>query len=216
MKIKYAFTILFFVFSFRAFGQVEVSAGMGLSYFFDGDLRDYVNELTSNSSLKSFNSQVEFFGEIDLPKQSSFEWGLEYAYSIFSFHYDFGPSLYDLILNSHKPTLFYYYVIRGKGYEFKFGGGLGVRILQFKEKLPYIVTYDSHALLGWGTALKTQALTALGNNLFAVIAANFRWDAPGTYQKSLNQLYGGSSRLGTQINFNSISFGLLVGLTYKF
>ncbi len=216
MRIKNILPFLFLIFSIKTFAQVEVSAGMGLSYFFDADLRDYVNEFTSSNSMKTFNSQVEFFGEIDLPIKGVFEWGIEYAYSIYSFHENFGYSLYDLILNNHKPSVVFYYVIKGKGYRFKFGGGMGVRILQFKERLPYLSSYKVNNLVGWGALLKSAAITSLGNNLFALIAVNLRLDEPGSHEIEQAKLFNNTSFNSGKINLSSFSFGLLVGITYQF
>jgi len=216
MRIKYLLPLIFLFFTIKSYSQIEVSAGMGLSYFFDSGLRDYVNEFTASNSLKTFNSEVEFFAEINLPPRNFFEWGVEYSYSIYSFQYDFGYSLYDLVLNSHRPSLIYYYVISGSGYKLKFGGGVGLRLLQFKEKLPYLSSYASHILIGWGFLFKASAFTTLGNNLFAVITANIRRDLPGTYTLANVKLFNNTDSSNGKINFNSLSVGFLVGISYQF
>jgi len=201
-KYLLAFLLLSFT---NIFAQFDLGAGMGLAFFSSPDLKDYLNGSFANSTnkLNTFNSSADFFVELGYNINKNYQIAVEYNFNIYSFNSPLGVGNYNLSVDRHKPTLIGYYVIPGIGYKFKFGGGIGVRILQAEETIYEPVNYSTK---GVGFLLKVQGDTKLSDNFYALIAGELRYDLPGTIQTLAKATIG----------FNSFSAGLKLGVTYYF
>ncbi|MBU1099851.1 MAG: outer membrane beta-barrel protein [Bacteroidetes bacterium] len=190
--------------------QFDISTGMGISYFNAASMTDYINvNFAGANQLKSFNSSVEFFIEGDYEINPSFQVGLEYALSLYSFNSNGAIAYYDFSVNFHKPTLLAYYVIPGKGYKFKFGGGLGYRSAQVTEKIGTDREYSSS---GVGLVLRAQGITALSENFFAMIGADARYDYNGEPKDGETYIINGLD--DSYVNLNLISVAFKIGVVY--
>lgn len=195
--------------------QLDLSAGMGINVSSKSSLKDYINVSFAypGNEIQSFETEAEFFGEADYQVNEKYDVGLEYAVSIFSYNNSLGLGVYEFSLVHHKPSLLGYYVIKGQGYKFKFGGGVGPRIAISTEKLPNTTLGTDYSAVGWGMVLKTYGMTALGDHLFAYIGGDLRLDMPGVPEGNGIKLHDNS--INEDVNLNSISAGLKLGIVYS-
>lgn len=213
MKKIFISLLLYMLWCNVNYSQVDITASMGINFVNNTSLQDYVNTLLSAEELGTFNSAFEFHLETDYSLAEKFQFGMEYVYMIFSHNSSFtGGVIYDISYIHHKPSLIAYYVISGKGYKFKFGGGAGIRIIDLDEKIQITKNYTS---VGFGILLKAQAHTSLGDNLYANIAGNIRYDIAGE-PKDADDNYFRYNFSDEKVNINSLSFGLNLGLSFFF
>lgn len=211
---KLLFGIVLIISSAQIYAQVDVMAGMGITFQSNPSLKDYIDNLTpGGEGLAQFSSAVNFFGEIDYSINPTFDLGLEYEYKLSSYNTAFGGAgNYDLSYVTHSPSLLAYYVVQGVGYKFKFGGGAGYRIVAVDEELPTSNTVTNFTANGFGMLLKAQANTLLGGDFYASIGADIRYDIIGEATDG-NQTFG-STALKEKIDFNTIAFSVKVGISY--
>ena len=142
----------------------------------------------------------------------SFEITLEVAYQIYSFT-DVKPQGKDeLSFNNLMPSLMGYYVLSGDGYNFKFGGGAGVRFVSVEETRNISVAKTNYSSVGFGTILRIEGNTLLGGNVYANIGADMRYDVNGEPENNGEPLYNISQK--ENVNFNTLSIGVRLGITY--
>jgi len=205
MKIKITlFLALIFVSS--SYSQVDLSVGMGINYASAPSLKDYINANYAGD-LATFSSSVEFNGEVLYTISPSFQLGIEYAMSIFSYSTRAGFN-YDLNYNLHKPSLLAFYVLAGEGYKFKFGGGAGPRLASVKEEIHSAIDYSA---IGFGLLLRGEGHTGLGGNFYAMIAVDMRYDLPGRPKDGDAYLGGNTTQ---EVDVNTLSFGVKLGISY--
>ncbi|MCU7491371.1 MAG: hypothetical protein HF309_16850 [Ignavibacteria bacterium] len=216
--------IIFFVlllFSVRANAQsqlFEINAGMGIDMSATPSLNDYINAsfATSEDQRSSVNTNVEFYGEVGRQISEHFQMGVEYALAVSSYNtVNFKAGKYDISYTIHMPSLMAYYVINGNGYKFKFGGGAGYRLASVDETLSYYSSAVNYTSSGIGLLLKADGSTSLGGNLYANIQGLIRMDFIGT-PKSGNTRLAYNNIANEDVNMNSISAGIRLGLTYMF
>ena len=194
--------------------QISLRGGMGINFINTPSLRDYLNvtQATSADQLASFNTAINFFGEVDCRTAKDFELGLELAYLYNSFAFPSVTGRYELTYGVLMPSLLGYYVIDGPGYNFKFGGGLGPRFASINESiLPFSNSYKS---VGFGILLRALGNTALGSNVYANITGDLRYDRNGTPKNNGNPILNRAA--DSEVNLNSFSLGLSLGITYIF
>lgn len=213
--MKKIFLAAFIVFSSNIFAQVELSGGMGIGFVNNSSVEDYVNVnfAQNGNNLKTFNSAIEFYLEGDYYIAEAFQLGLEYDMLFFSFtDIQAGSGNYELSYNNHKPSIVAYYVFKGNGYNFKIGGGAGPRLVSLEEKLPFIRNRVQYQSTGFGIVIKGQGNTLLGGNFYANIAVDMRYDIPGEPESNGNKLF--NNGLQENVNVNSLTFGLKLGISY--
>lgn len=193
--------------------QVDLSAGMGISFVNNSSLQDYLNSsFPSSDNLGSFNSFLDLYAEFDYSLSEKYQIGFEYYYSLFSYNSAYGVlGQYELTTKHHKPSLLVYYVINGYGYKFKFGGGAGIRIIDLDEKIGLIKNYST---TGVGFALKAQGYTALSQSVFANIGVTARYDLPGEPENNGKKII--DNTIDKPVNINSLSVGVNLGISYFF
>jgi hypothetical protein len=196
--------------------QVDLSAGMGINLSSTASLNDYINSINRTSQVSSFNSNIEFFGEVGYNYSKKMIIGLDYGYSIYSYTNDFSEiGKYEISYNQHSPTLMVYYVIGGEGYKFKFGGGVGIRYVVLKETLPQSNKSADYSTTGFGGLLKIEGNTAISEKVFAVIAFTLRLDYPGIPKNNGTSLSYSPSSI-QNVNVNAVSGGIRLGILYTF
>ena len=219
--------LLLTVISFsQVFSQIEISTGMGVNYAANPSIKDYINSNFDSGKglLKTFSTQVEFYGEGVYSISKHFELGIDYGMSIYSFTNTTNIN-YELSYTVYKPSLVAYYVIPGKGYKFRFGGGMGLRMVSLDEKIWTTVNYSGN---GFGFLARAEGHTSLGGNFYAMIAADMRYDiiskvSNGTsvLTSNKNRIFAGNSQsdfdsVGTKVNINTFSVGIKLGISYFF
>lgn len=211
---KYLITVLFLVISSSVFSQVSVTGSMGINYFADPSLRDYLNmNYPSNSGLvNTFISSVGFYGELSMPVSPHYDLGLEYMYQIYSYN---SPSLsggvYNFSLDQQRISLIGYYVIYGEGFKFKFGAGGALKIASVDEEIYSSTNYKS---TGVSLFIRANGLTSVGKNIYANIGVEAGYDLTGEPSNGGNKI--GNGTLNQNLSLNSFFVGLKIGITYTF
>lgn len=212
IKKLFLFAVLL---SVNLFPQSFVRGGMGIQFQSSPSLTDYINQNFASPAeqLASFSSSVIFSAEGGTRISANTELALEVAYLINSYTYNYDLGQYDLSYGIMMPSLIYYYVIDGAGYNFKFGGGAGIRLVNAEEKLPRLtpVKYTSN---GFGVVLKADGNTILGGNFYANIGGEIRYDLNGEPENNGDHIRNNIYK--ENVNFNSLGFGVRLGITYQF
>jgi len=211
---KLLFITIVFISNTIAFAQIELKGVMGIYFSSIPSMQDYINQsgLASNNQLSSFVSSVMFAGEAGIFINPGFETSLEAAYQLYSYTNGSSQGQYELTFSNLMPTVFAYYVLAGTGYNFKFGGGLGVRFVNVDESLPatgFTTTYNS---VGYGIVGRIEGNTLLGSSIYANIGADIRYDVNGEPENNGTPLYNNLQK--ENVNFNAFSLGVRLGITY--
>jgi hypothetical protein len=191
----------------------EVRASMGIDFVSIPSLKDYIDQL-QYEQLPDFNSAVNFSGSYGRMLSESYQLQAELGYLLYSFTSSGTDGQYELIYSLIMPSILNYYVLTGKGYNFKFGGGVGVRILSVEESLPGTGSSENYSAVGYGFILRAEGNTAIAENVFAHIAADVRYDVNGEPENKGENLYNVVYK--ENVNFNSLSFGIRLGISYQF
>lgn len=207
-------SIIFLISLINLSAQFDITGGMGISFQSTPSLKDYIDNLApAGEELAQYSSAVTFFGEIDYSMSPTFDLGLEYENKLFSYNTSFGGlGSYDLSYTSHSPSLLAFYVVQGAGYKFKFGGGVGYRIISVDEELPTSNSVVNYSANGFGVVLKTIAHTLLGGDFYASIGADIRYDIISEASNNENTL--GAAGLKEKVDFNTLAFGVKIGVSY--
>jgi len=195
--------------------QGELKAVMGINFFSTPSMQDYINQLSFvsfDNQVDSFNSSVIFAGEGGLFLNENIEMTVEVAYQIYSHTASSIFGQYDLIYNNLMPSILGYYVLGGNGYNFKFGGGIGIRFPVVDESLPATGSTISYTSTGYGVIARVEGNTLLGGNVYANIGADIRYDVNGEPENNGEPLNNSSQN--ENVNFNTFSIGVSLGISY--
>lgn len=209
--MKKILTLIFIIIiSVISFGQNsnEVRASMGIDFVSVPSLKDYL-ELNYTDRLSDFSSAVNFSGAYGRMLGESSQLEFELGYFLNSYNSSSSLGNYDLTYSLLMPSVLYNYVISGNGYNFKFGGGAGLRFLSITEKRPGFLD-DNYSSTGYGFILRGVGNTAIAQNVFAYISADIRYDILKESELSTE-----GNTIG-DVNFSSLSFGVRLGISYQF
>lgn len=204
------------IFFFNSFGQVDLRIGMGLDFINSPSLTDYINQsnFSGGSDISSFATAINFSGEIALRIADDFQLAADVGYQLYSHNANVMLGRYDLTFNNIMPSILTYYLIQGVGYNFKIGGGGGLRFVSVEQTLPASVSPDLFSSIGFGLLLRAQGNTLLSDKIYANISLDFRYDANGIPEKDGRKLY--NNVLQENVNFNQLALGVKLGVYYKF
>jgi hypothetical protein len=203
--------ILSGLFITSSYSQYELRAGMGINFGSSPSLKDYVNQVAGYNAMGSFNSSVVFSGEFDYYVSQTYDVGLEVAYLLNSVTFStYGT--YDFSYHIIMPTVTSYYVIRGDGYNFKFGGGVGLRLVSADESIPATPTATNYTSTGFGFLLRAAGNTRLSDNVYVYVSGDIRYDLNGDL-KNWNAHHSSNYN---QVNLDTFSAGVNLGITYSF
>lgn len=212
-------TFLFMLLSFVSLNTLaqenELTATMGIDFISTPSFRDYINQnYVTGEEISDFSSAVQFTVKYGRMINPGFMIAGEVGYRIYSYNNFFSLGQYDVSINSLLPSLLAFYVHSGDGYNFKFGGGGGLRILYIIEKLPGEATSTDYNSTGFGFLLRGEGTTRIDGNLHAHIGADVRYDIAGNPEKKSGSL--SSNRAFEQVEFNSLIVGVRLGISYYF
>jgi len=210
---KILFIVLVTVISMQA--QWEVRGSLGLNIVRMPDLTDYLNTnyFLGNDRLNDFIPAVETGIEVGYQLEEHFQVACEFSYEYNSFSYPIINSSF--AYNSLQPSLLGYYTINGKGYQFKFGGGIGPRFIIASEPSIYTTALLKYTSTGYGLVGKIDGITSLGGNYFAYIGVDLRYNNNGNLSDA-NGKEKLSNVTNTALSLNSLSAGLKVGIAVTF
>ncbi|MCZ7614862.1 MAG: hypothetical protein M5T52_15345 [Ignavibacteriaceae bacterium] len=180
-------------------------------------MQDYINEnyAPSGSLLGTFSSAIIFTGEAGMFLSKSFELGIELPYQIYSYTENVGLGQYELAYNSVLPSVMAYYVLMGDGYNFKFGGGAGVRFVSVTESKKWQGTDEAFNAFGFGGLLRVEANTALAENVYANLGLDMRYDINGEPEDNEGKTLINNVQ-NENVNFDTFSLGVKLGISYLF
>jgi len=215
MKSFFLFLILIFVIG-TSQAQYSLRASMGIDFTSTPSLNDYINQTfpVGDSPLGDFNTAINFSGELGYSLTNTFQVGLEMGYLLNSFNYSNDLGKFELDYNVASPSLLGYYVLNGNGYNFKFGGGFGLRFVNVDLSFPGTTVITNYSNTGFGFILRTEGNTLLGGNFYANIGADLKYDINGSPKFGEANLYNNTSR--ENVNLNSLAVALRLGIAYIF
>lgn len=211
---KVLLAALLFYSSTLVFAQGELKGVMGIYFFSSPSMQNYINQAgfdNSDNQVGSFVSLIMFAGEGGLFLNPDFMITLEAAYQIYSYTSSGIDGQYKLSFNNILPSLLAYYILSGQGYNFKFGGGTGLRLVSVDESLPALGSSDFHSV-GFGFIGRIEGNTLLGGNVYANVGLDLRYDLNGEPESNGTTLR--NNVLDENVNFNALSIGLRLGITY--
>jgi hypothetical protein len=208
-KILISFIVIIAFVSSIAQTQNEVRGSMGIDFVSIPSLKEYIDQLPYEE-LTDFNAAVNFSVSYGRMISESYQLQAELGYLLYSFNSNGIDGQYDLTYSLLMPSILNYYVLNGTGYNFKFGGGVGLRYLSIDESLPGTGSSDNYSSTGYGFILRTEGNTAIAENVYAHIAADVRYDIISEAEPSTL-----GNKIG-DVNFSSLSFGLRLGISYQF
>lgn len=189
--------------------RISISAGMGANFH---NAQDIVNLINSNSLITrrvdDFQSGVEFFGTVGVPLSLDWEVKVEYVYLIASYSEGtpFGNAEFSYSL--HMPTLIGQYVLHTEQtYNFKAGVGFGYHFGAYTQK--YSLVDGTYKGSGVGALIELEGNTALGEDVFAHLGTQIRWDFVGDLKNAAGESPGGT--FATSLHFFSV--GARLGVT---
>lgn len=214
--MKKMLVIIILIFAANSFAQEnELTATMGIDFMSTPSFRDYINQnYATSEEMSDFNSAVQFTLKYGRLLNPDFMLAGEVGYQIYSYNNFFSLGQYDVSINSLLPSILAYYVLAGNGYNFKFGGGAGLRLLYITEKLPGEANSTEYTATGFGLLLRGEATTRIDGNLHVHIGSDIRYDLAGKPQKSQDAF--SSNKTFEQVEFNSLIIGVRLGLSYYF
>lgn len=197
-----------------SYSQIKLRGGMGVDYVSTPSLYDYFNQNFGqpNSQVGSFAAAVNFSFEADYEAAARYEIGLDFAYRLYSYNNTNDLGKYNLGYHNLMPTVVNYYVINGEGYQFKFGGGAGLRFLTADETLPGSPSTQTYTSTGIGFLLRAAGNTKISRSFYANILVDIRYDLNSEPKNNGKSLYNPAMK--NNVNFNSLSAGVGLGITY--
>ena len=207
---KIFFLVIVTVISMQA--QWEVRGSMGLDIVSMADLKDYLNAnyFSENDRLSQFSPSVETGIEVGYQLEENFQLACELSYEYNSFLSTIISSK-SFSYNLLQPSLLGYYTINGKGFQFKFGGGIGPRFVFASETSPYTNSILKYRSAGYGFVAKVDGITSIGGNYFAYLGFDLRANQNGSLSDS-----NGKEKINNVTNaalsLNSLSAGIKIGI----
>lgn len=195
-----------------------VSAGMGVSFTNTSSFNNYLKDeipFTNKDSIKDFSVGIEFFGGLEMQFNKRFSLKLDYSYFFKSLtYYSYGLT-FDYFYLIHQPYIMVYYIVPGKNYEFKFGGGAGYlySILTKTDAEGADQKYTSSGLglkgeVVFAANLSQRMRSYLSGFILGTVSSNLKDanNSPLTSPLSHNQItlnsFGIGARLGFSIKLN--------------
>ena len=195
-----------------SFAQIELKGTMGINFLSVPSMQDYINFSHPDDQLGSFNSAIIFEIEGGYFLSPSFVISIDGAYQLFSYTNVSTNGKYEMVYSVIPISLLGYYVIGGNGYNIKFGGGIGPRIVNVEESLPARGTTDKYGSTGVGFIVRIEGNTLLGGNFYANLGADLRYDLNGEPENNGEKL--SNSVYNKDVNFDTFSLGVKLGISY--
>lgn len=212
------------VFANRAYGQIQevgplhssrigISAGMGVNIHNANDIVDRINGSgITTQRVDEFKSGVEFFGAVAIPFAADWLIKAEYVYMLasYSLNSGIGAAVSEFTYALHMPSVGIQYILfEASTYNVKAGAGVGYHFGTYEEKF-FASRYSSQ---GFGSLLELEGNTALGEDLFAHLGIQTRWDFVGDL-KDANGKSPFPNSVQTSMHF--FSLGARLGMSYYF
>jgi hypothetical protein len=193
---------------------IGVGGGLGVTLVHAADIVDYINlQYQPSSKIQEFSTASEFFGAGEIRLSGSWGVKLEYSYLLKSYSVPepYGPD-YSFSYAIHMPVVMAQYLMTGRGFAFKLGGGAGYHIAKFSEDASVLVS-DSYTSRGVGIKLEAEGNTEFDDHLFGLIAVDVRDDLMGDFRDANNKTMM-IPVLNRPATMDFFSIGVKFGLIY--
>jgi hypothetical protein len=184
---------------------------MGLSLLSSPSFNRYLKNTIpykSKDSIKTFSIGLEFFGSAEYGVSQNFAARLDYSYFIKSIRYVYSYLVFDYFYFLHQPALSAFYLINGRHFQFKLGGGLSYQFIQLENN---DLTYKSHGLGLRGEVIYSAQLSdRLNSYISGFIFGNFSNSVKDADGKPL------ISPVGEEVNLNAFGIGTRLGVSFYF
>lgn len=194
--------------------RFSVSLGMGISLINTPSFNRYLkNEIpySDKDSIKTFSIGLEFFGAAEYGVSKNLSVRLDYSYFIKSIRYLYSYFTYDYFYFIHQPALNLFYMVNGKHYQLKFGGGVSYHYVQLEKSISSenALIYNAN-----GVGIKGEIIYAaeLSDKLSSYISGF----AFGNFSGSLKDATGSRllSPAGEEVNLNGFGVGTRLGVSF--
>ena len=209
---KITLFFLLIIISKLSIAQIEIKGTMGINFLSVPSMQDYINFSQPDDQLGSFNSAIIFTVEGGYFLSPSFVISIDGAYQLFSYTNVSTNGKYEMVYNVIPISVLCYYVIGGNGYNIKFGGGFGPRIVNVEESLPGLGTTEDYSSIGVGFIVRIEGNTLLGSNFYANLGADLKYDLNGEPENNGEKL--SNSVYNKDVNFDTFSLGVKLGISY--
>jgi hypothetical protein len=188
---------------------------MGIDLAAAPTLVDYVNTLADPSQrATSFATDIEFFGGAEFPVSDQWGGALEYSYLFKSYTLPTAVTgTYTIFYSLHMPLAMVQYIIPGKGYFVKLGGGIGYHSGLVEQKGSLYGTDSTYTTKGIGIKALAVGQTAFDEHLYAYISGTTRWELLGNVKDTRGNIL---QNHGQPASLSMFVVGLAFGLTYYF
>ena len=191
------------------YSQMDIKVDMGINYSAIPSLRDYLNtNYASGQQIASFNSSAIFSAEGSF-ELKNYQVGLDLGLETSSFNFDNG---YQLSYSVIQPTVMVYKFAKGTGYKFKYGIGVGPRLISVNEKPAGFVVENKYSGTGVGFLFRADGATAVAESAYAYIGGDIGFNLLGAPTGSSGQLRDGQAQ---GIKFSNFYVGLRIGFVYS-
>ncbi len=196
----------------------HLSAGLGVDAHSAPSIVDYINAVASpaiGARLDEFSSATEFFITPEIRFDDDWSIALEYVLFLKSYNVSDagGFQAWEFSNRTQMPTLLLHYVIPGKGYWLKFGGGAGYASASFTQRYIPSGSEETFRTKGFNVKADVVANTEFDEHFYGTIGLDVRWCVAGApTDESGRQPAYGTTR--ARINFFSVGakFGILFQL----
>jgi hypothetical protein len=195
--------------------QVYFSFGMGISMSTTPSLNDYLIHyipFNTKDSVKTFSVGLEFFGGVEMQFSRRFSLKLDYSYFFKGNTYNYPPFIYDISFQIHQPVLMAFYIIPGKGFQLKLGGGIGYSFARLSNTVSGSeIIYHSR-----GPGFKTEFVfdAQLSKRLGSYLSGFVMGNSLGNLKDSNDNILQ-DPLTKANVNLNDFGLGLRLGMSIK-
>lgn len=194
--------------------RFSLSVGMGLSLLNTPSFNEYLRNVipyVTKDSIKTFSLGLEFFGSAEYGASKNISLRLDYSYFIKSVSYQYYYLVYDYFYNIHQPALNVFYLISGKHYQFKFGGGAAFQFIKLERK----ISNDSNLIYkSNGIGLRGEMIYSaqLSDKLSSYISGFIFGNLSGSLRDAESNALT-SPNSGKEVNLDGFGIGTRLGIS---
>ena len=195
--------------------KINISGGMGIAAIYINNLADYLNSYSSTLDYSTISTIPVFFINCEYRFSDNYGIKIDYNYMLKTYNVESNLSMarnIDASYYIHSPALLLNYIIRDKGYLFKFGAGLSYNYVELETNASTTGIKTTYKSTGLGLRLDAHGHTQFSKNLYLIFAL-------GISSGFLSDLESDSDHVLTydkNINISFVSASLSLGLAYYF
>jgi hypothetical protein len=163
--------------------RIAVWAGLGVGYIHAADIITIVKSTAGSAAADApyFKAGAEFFGACEIPVSERWSVKVEYVHLLMTYNvtsaFSSAGAEYDVV--SRMPMVVGQYLLADdRYYALKLGIGAGVQFGALHTT--FFTIDDTYSATGFCAKAELEGLTAISDNLYAVLGAEIRWAAtPG-------------------------------------